>query len=217
MSHYFSRESKPDVRKRSFAFRLAGDEYAWVSAEGVFCRERLDAGSRLLLETLDLVPGEAILDLGCGHGVLGLVLAHRNPQVTSVLIDVNPQALDAARVNRERLGLGERTHLVRGSFVTPFRRGAFDRIVSNPPVRVGKRPLIEAFQGCLRALRPGGRLDVVIRVKQGGRGFHRFLGECFPGGARILSRKKGYLVIEAVGDTGALQSPGRTEPKDPAV
>ena len=69
---------------------LPGLHLALETDAGVFSAGRLDAGTRLLLDTVPAPPPAGhLLDLGCGYGPLALVLAARSPRATVWAVDVN--------------------------------------------------------------------------------------------------------------------------------
>ena len=75
MGHYFTNENLPsDIRETTSI--VLGQKFTFLTDNGVFSKDGLDFGSRLLLEVIpqDEVGGK-ILDMGCGYGVLGIVLA----------------------------------------------------------------------------------------------------------------------------------------------
>ena len=73
----------------------------------------------------------AVLDMGCGTGVLGLSLAAERPKWEVTLADVSPDALSLAKENAEALEL-DRVQLVESDLFSALQ-GPFDGIVSNPP------------------------------------------------------------------------------------
>lgn len=101
-------------------------------AAGVFGARGVDAGSRLLLETIDVPPRAAILDLGCGAGTIGLALAAADPSARLVLVDVSLAAVELARSNATLNHLRNvDARIGDGYAAVPQER--FDVIVSNPP------------------------------------------------------------------------------------
>ena len=86
---------RPGARRAARRAPGAGDRLRDVLAG------RLDAGTRLLLETAPPPPAAGdLLDLGCGYGPLALVLAARSPGATVWAVDVNERALAALRGQR---------------------------------------------------------------------------------------------------------------------
>lgn len=114
----------------------------------------------LLIECLQLKPGMAVLDLGCGTGTLAIQMKEAHPLVTVVGLDPDPDALRIAMAKAD--GADVRLDFKRGSAESlPFERGKFDVVVSSLafhhlPPDVKRMALSEAF----RVLRPGGRLAI---------------------------------------------------------
>lgn len=134
-----------------------------VSLPGVFSHGELDDGTALLLGELDPPKGAAVLDFGCGAGVLGAALRLTRPDLTVTLADSSALALAATRLTLAANGLDD-------SGVTPCDvfeglDGTWDLIVSNPPFHDGVATdtrVTEAFIAQARErLNPGGRLHLV--------------------------------------------------------
>lgn len=139
-----------------------------VALPGVFSREALDGGSRLLLAQLDqLRPVERLVDLACGNGVLGLVALHRGLAREVLFCDESAMALASARANLAQLGpgLGEAVAFHHGDGLRTWRGAAPELILCNPPFHLqhtvddyaGRRLLAQAAS----ALAPAGELCLV--------------------------------------------------------
>jgi 16S rRNA (guanine1207-N2)-methyltransferase len=168
---------------------------------GVFSPARLDAGTRLLLETAPQPPvqGEAdVLDLGCGYGPLALVLAARSPSARVWAVDVNTRALELCARNAERAGLPNVRCAAPGDLSLP---ATFDLIWSNPPIRIGKAALHELLSAWLGRLAPGGTAYLVVQRNLGSDSLQRWLTESGWPAERIAARG-GYRVLR-VGGAGA--------------
>ncbi|HEX7294060.1 MAG TPA: peptide chain release factor N(5)-glutamine methyltransferase [Solirubrobacterales bacterium] len=86
--------------------------------------------TELLVElALELQPG-SVLDVGTGSGAVALAIADELPSCRVVATDTSAAALEVARANAERLGLGERVSFVEGSVPAD---GEFDLVVANLP------------------------------------------------------------------------------------
>jgi 16S rRNA (guanine1207-N2)-methyltransferase len=170
---------------------------------GMFSPTRLDAGTRLLLETAPQPPakgdGEAcrgdLLDLGCGYGPLALVLAARAPGARVWAVDVNTRALALCARNAERAGLPNVRCTVPGDPALP---GAFDLIWSNPPIRIGKAALHELLSAWLGRLTPGGTAYLVVQRNLGSDSLQRWLAESGWPAERVAARA-GYRVLRVGG------------------
>lgn len=197
--HYFEGAAEDDdALRHDFPLNVGDHVFPWTSLGGVFSCRKADRGGLLLLEALlDLASSGEVLDLGCGHGQVGLPLARLRPRVTLTLVDVNPRALISAKVNGDRLGLQGVRYLVSDgvSALSPERR--FRWVALNPPVRAGKAVVHALVDDAWERLEEGGALVVVLRVKQGGWTLFDRLVERFDEQAEIVLRKKGYLVMVA--------------------
>lgn len=190
---YFAATQDRSFRPIEFDLPFAGSTLRWVSAAGVFSRHELDPGSALLLECSAGIVAPRLLDLGCGHGALGLLHLQRQGAGLGVLVDVNPHACRAAALNQVRLGV--RALVVQGDGGTPARPGAFELVLTNPPIRAGL-PVIDRFwDHAALALRPGGVLLFVGRPKQGGRRLAERAATRLGGPPERVERWKGYEVF----------------------
>jgi 16S rRNA (guanine1207-N2)-methyltransferase len=174
---------------------------------GVFSPARLDAGTRLLLETAPQPPakgdGEAgqadLLDLGSGYGPLALVLAARSPGARVWAVDVNTRALDLCARNAERAGLPNVRCAAPGDPALP---ATFDLIWSNPPIRIGKAALHELLSAWLGRLAPGGTAYLVVQRNLGSDSLQRWLTESGWPAERVAARG-GYRVLRVAGASAA--------------
>ena len=83
-------------------------------------------------------PGERLLDLCAGCGVISLILAYRHPSLTLTALEVQPALAGLARESARRNGLGDRITVLTGDcrqIRTLVGAGGFDRVVVNPPYR----------------------------------------------------------------------------------
>jgi 23S rRNA (guanine1835-N2)-methyltransferase len=139
-----------------------------IALPGVFSRDKLDIGSRLLLEQLDaLAPAHAVVDLACGNGVLGLAALQRGLCQTVSFCDESAMAIESARRNAQQLfpARSASCHFHHGDGLLDYAGPAPDLILCNPPFHLnhavdeyaGRRLLAQ----CGAQLQPGGRLCLV--------------------------------------------------------
>ncbi|MBI4261022.1 MAG: 50S ribosomal protein L11 methyltransferase [Actinobacteria bacterium] len=101
-------------------------EYRWTGRTGPFTLTLTPNvftpthTSRLLAEALELEPGETVIDVGCGSGVLSFVAA-RLGAGRVVGCDASPDAVAVATENAEALGLSDRTEFLVGHVLEPVR------------------------------------------------------------------------------------------------
>lgn len=163
--HYFDdRPAVPDVRT-TFTVESARGTLHLETASGVFSRRGLDKGTGVFLETMRRSDGDPpragshLCDLGCGSGVLALVLAAAHPDCTVHAIDVNERARVLCAENARRNGL-DNVVVSTPEGVDPDIR--FDILWSNPPIRIGKSAVHDLLERWLHRLTPTGRADLVV-------------------------------------------------------
>lgn len=126
--------------------RLQGEPVAHILGEQEFWSLKLQVTpatliprpdtERLVELVLDRIPADAawsIADLGTGSGAIALALATERPNCRIIATDQSREALDIARRNAERLGLGN-VQFVQSDWLAGLApRPQFELIVSNPP------------------------------------------------------------------------------------
>lgn len=144
----------------TFEADLPGGHYRFRTTWGLFSPRAIDDGSRLLLRHVEVAADADCLDLGCGYGVLGVVLARLAPQGHTTLVDKDFVAVDYARRNLAGNGLANGEALLSNGF-DAVRERRFDLIVANLPAKVGKELLTIYLHDARATLRPGGALWMV--------------------------------------------------------
>lgn len=179
-----------------FTDSVRGCEFRFHTTWGIFSPRAIDEGSRLLLDHLDIKPDDDCLDVGCGYGVLGMTMARLAPAGKTVLIDKDFVAVEYARANCERNGLGNTETYLSNGFNQIPRDQQFDLIVSNLPAKVGnEQHYLYLFDAHAR-LRPGGRF-VVVTIN----GLRDFISRTFKevfGNYDKLKQGKTYTVAQAI-------------------
>jgi 16S rRNA (guanine1207-N2)-methyltransferase len=177
--------------------QFRGRRYRFLTDRGVFSYGRVDRGTRLLLEALEVGPRDEVLDLGCGYGVVGVVAATLAPEGKVVMVDVNARAVELARENARRHGLGN-VEVLEGDLYGPVAGRRFDVIVTNPPIRAGRVVVRAVVEGAVRHLKPHGRFYLVARTAQGAKTLGKMVAEVF-GQVEEVERGGGYRVYRATG------------------
>lgn len=147
----------------------AGVELQVAGLPGVFSEGELDAGTRLLLETLADTPmaADKVLDFACGAGVIGTWLqSHRRarglPQGVVDGVDVQAQAVVCARETYARAGAQGQIHASDG---LGGISGRWPGVVTNPPFHSGVKTDTSMTEQFLREvaahLAPRGELRLV--------------------------------------------------------
>lgn len=188
--HYFSERPSVASARRSISVRLAGEEHTFVTDRGVFAYGHLDPGSEFLLARAPSPPARgALLDLGCGYGVIAYWLALNSPGAVVWAMDVNERALELARLNTSSL---PNVRVVAPAEVPADLR--FSAVYSNPPVRVGKAVLHGLLLEWLARLEPNGFACLVVQRHLGADSLHAWLAEQDFTVERLGSRR-GYRLL----------------------
>ncbi|MFN0090279.1 MAG: class I SAM-dependent methyltransferase [Acidimicrobiales bacterium] len=193
-SHYF--DASPAARSAPRRVRLDLPDLALelLTDRGVFSAERVDPGTKLLLLDGGRPPAEGrLLDLGCGYGPIAVAAARRSPAAEVWALDVNERARSLCAANAAAAGAA---NVIVAAPDDPRLPGlAFDRIYSNPPIRVGKAALHELLERWLDRLSPQGWATLVVHRQLGADSLADWLaGRGWPT-TRIASRA-GYRLLQ---------------------
>lgn len=189
--HYYS--EKPNIAhdEKQVIFEVLDRQFHCVTDAGVFSRDGVDMGTRILLEALPEVQGR-VLDLGCGWGAVGVVIGKKYPQSEIVMTDINLRAVETARKNLLQNGIKNAETLQGDGFENVS--GKFDFILLNPPIRTGKENIYGMFSAARGYLSDAGALYIVIRKQQGAESAQKYLQTIYADVER-LAREKGYWVL----------------------
>lgn len=198
------------VKTRSFAsdWTAAVPGHApltFTSLPGCFCHRRPDDGGVSLAEVAALecanVPSDTtdyrILDMGCGCGLVGLLVTDAfrhdgHPDTRLTLIDSQARAIEAARINAQRVGI-DAEFILSDDGLPRGRVGEFDLFVGNPPYYSEYRIAEVFLETAYRALKPGGICLTVVKTASG----LKALQEKYFRTAEIIQRR-GYCVLRSI-------------------
>ena len=192
--HYYSRNPEAASQPSTFQTTLRGFELSFKTDNGVFSKNDIDFGSRLLVETFEepLKDG-ALLDVGTGYGPIGITLAKSFPKRQVHMLDINERAV----------GLAEENAKINGVKVTVMQSDLFEKadesyaaILTNPPIRAGKKVVHHILNTAYDYLFEKGELWVVIQKKQGAPSAIKALESRFDE-VEVAAKKKGYYIIKA--------------------
>ena len=192
MGQYFENDNNlPSNITRTESFIL-GKKFTFFTDNGVFSKDGLDFGSRLLLETIPLEEvGGKVLDMGCGYGVFGIIL--NNIVSCDVdMCDVNLRALHLSEINARE------NHC---SSINIFESNCYSNvnskyscIVTNPPIRAGKKIVYDIVMNARDYLEDNGKLFLVIRKEQGAKSLISDLEKIYT--VEIVAKKKGFFILK---------------------
>lgn len=191
MGQYFTNEKLPSEVRKTDCFVL-GKKFVFLTDNGVFSKDGLDFGSRLLLESIPLDEvGAKVLDMGCGYGVFGIVL-NKTTGVSVDMVDVNLRALHLSRRNIAENCCNNTSVYESNCYENIFAK--YNTIITNPPIRAGKKIVYEIVMNARKYLEPNGNLFLVIRKEQGAKSLISDLEKIY--NVEILKKKKGFFVLK---------------------
>ncbi|WP_028273326.1 class I SAM-dependent methyltransferase [Atopococcus tabaci] len=195
--HYYTKDPKTKSNPVTWETTLDEKTFRFTSDSGVFSKERVDFGSRLMIESVDLsdYPEGDLLDVGCGYGPIGLALAAKDKNRTVEMVDINQRALDLAAGNAALNGITN-VKIHPSNLYESVEGCEFAGVFSNPPIRAGKQLVHQILEEASRYLKPDGYLTIVIQKKQGAPSARKKMEEVF-GNVERIALEKGYWILQS--------------------
>ncbi len=196
MEQYFTQNPTTKDEIFKFNWNALGKEFVFNTSNSVFSKTAVDFGTMVMLETF--VANEegfigSILDLGCGYGPVGVILAKTMGDVKITMVDINERAVKLSALNGEENKVSDKIKIFQSNIFESVEEN-FDRILTNPPIRAGKETVYTFFDGAYEHLNEGGKLYVVIQKKQGAKSSIDKLTSLF-GNCETLYKKSGYFIL----------------------
>ncbi|WMJ78669.1 MULTISPECIES: class I SAM-dependent methyltransferase [unclassified Sedimentibacter] len=199
MEQYFTKNPSTEKELYRFDWNIGEKRFYFNTSNSVFSKNGMDFGSMLLAETVIKENKEFdghILDLGCGYGPVGIVLANFLGKSTVTMSDVNERALELCKMNARENNVENRVRVLSSSVFENIT-DKFDMVVTNPPIRAGKDVVFSFYEGAYDHLNPGGKLYVVIQKKQGAPSTKTKLKSLF-GNCETADKKSGYFILVSI-------------------
>jgi 16S rRNA (guanine1207-N2)-methyltransferase len=198
MEQYFTKNPTTEKEIYKFDWNIGEERFYFYTSNSVFSKSGMDFGSMLLVETVIRENKEFegnILDLGCGYGPMGVILAKILNKSSITMSDVNERALELCLMNAKENNVSQRVKVMNSSAFDDIN-GNYDIIVTNPPIRAGKEVIFSFYEGAYEHLNKGGKLYVVIQKKQGAPSTKKKLEDLF-GNCETSDKKSGYFIFRA--------------------
>lgn len=191
MSQYFDNDKNIKSERKIIKFNFDNKDFSIYSDNGVFSKDRFDYGTRVLLNSVDVdkLFGN-VLDLGCGLGVVGIILGTFNKGINIDMVDINERAIDLAKNN---LVLNNVKANVFVSDIYSNIDNKYDFIITNPPIRAGKNVIRGFLLGSYDYLKDNGILYFVMRKDHGVKSMIKELSVKF--NTSIVNKDKGFYVV----------------------
>lgn len=195
--HYYSRQPQSEQKIATIDCHLRNQTFQFLTSSGVFSKKGIDFGTRLLIEAFEVprIEGD-ILDLGCGYGVIGITLARLFPDKTITMVDVNERAVSLATENATKNNVSN-VRIMQSDGFQQLEEQKFAAILTNPPIRAGKKVVYSLVSDSESYLQNEGELWLVVQKKQGAPSLIEYLQGIFAE-VDVVTRKKGYYILKAI-------------------
>ena len=189
MSHYFTNDHVK-TNEHEIDVIINNLKLKFIVDNGIFSKKGLDFGTRTLLENIDIkkIKGN-VLDFGCGYGPIGIYI-NKITKANVDMIDINKRALALAKRNAK---LNDVNVNVFESNIYENISEKYNFIITNPPIRVGKKLLYEILFDAENHLKENGELWLVINKNQGAKTLAKDLEQTYD--VTIVTKNKGFYII----------------------
>ena len=195
MSHYFENDNNLISEIKTFNINISNISFTFCTDNGVFSKGELDFGTHLLIKNiLALNICGNVLDLGCGYGAIGIILK-KIKDVDVFMSDVNNRALHLTRMNAKKNNVD--VNIINSDGYSNIT-DKFNYIVSNPPIRVGKKKLYELLNDSMKHLKKNGIFIIVVRKEQGALSLIKDMGVKYD--IEVIDKDKGFFIISLKND-----------------
>ncbi len=194
MQHYFIDKEHNDSDFFDFNDNVIGLNLCFRSCDSIFSKNKIDDGTRSLLESIDKnceLSGRC-LDLGCGLGVIAIALTKRFG-VTFDMVDINKTAVKLSKENLIKNNVNANVFYSDGFSEV---ENSYDFVITNPPIKTGKKLLFELMFSAHEHLNQNGQLILVIRKDHGMESLKKHINSIF-GNCEIIDRNKGFYILRS--------------------
>ena len=192
--HYFSANPKSKHSFYLISTILRGHNFKFFTSSSVFSKNKIDSGTKLLIDTMILPDEGIILDLGCGYGPIGIVAGFINPKLKVIMTDVNSRAIDLAKINKKKNRI-KNIQIKKGYLYEPVGNLIINCILVNPPISAGMKIVKKMILEAPKVLANKGSLQMVTRSKIGSKSLPSIFMKTF-GNCTIISKEGGYRVLK---------------------
>ncbi|WP_459202175.1 class I SAM-dependent methyltransferase [Methanococcus sp. CF] len=194
--HYFSENPDSKHDESTISGILRGKKFSFVTDSGVFSPKKIDKGTIILVDELELSKDDDVLDVGCGYGVIGISIADEVNSVT--MTDLNNRSVSLTRKNVKLNGKSEKNmEVFQGDLFEKVKSKKYSVIISNPPIKAGKDLIHKIISEGHELLKENGSIWVVIQTKHGAKSLTKYMEEIF-GNVQTVTISGGYRVLKSV-------------------
>ena len=191
MGYYFDKNTDVESNEVTTRAEICGKLYTFKTDNNVFSKKGLDFGTRTLLESLDVKSINGyVLDFGCGYGPIGIYIKSSTGACVD-MVDINERALNLARKNA--ILNNAEVNIFESDIYSNVNK-KYDYIITNPPIRVGKKILYEILIGAKEHLKENGHLIFVINKDQGAKSTMKDMEKYY--NVKLIEKNKGFFIID---------------------
>ena len=190
MSHYFENDNSLKSEIRDFKINILNNQFIFSTDNGVFSKGELDYGTELLIQNiLKLDLNGKVLDLGCGYGPIGIILK-KILDVNVSMCDINKRAIHLSKMNAKKNNVI--VNIIESDGYENID-DKFNYIISNPPIRIGKKNLYKLLIDSKDYLCDNGEMFIVVRKEQGALSLIKDMSVYYD--VKTIDKSKGFLII----------------------
>lgn len=196
---YFDNNQQLAHHEKTIQFKTAQATLQLTTDNGVFSKNQVDYGSRVLMDTVieqESANVASVLELGSGYGPIILSLAKYFKVAQLYGVEINERAYELSKQNALHNQIEHVTFFC-GDATAVTLAEQVELVVTNPPIRAGKA-VIQAFVArAFELMLPQARLYVVIQKKQGAPSMSAYMEQIF-GNVEKVTQDKGYWILRSV-------------------
>ncbi len=191
MTQYFTNNENLKSEYRNILYKYQDYTLNFISDLGVFSKDKIDFASKLLVETYFKhgKNNKTVLDVGCGYGFIGISISKiMNSSVD--MIDINKRAIHLTEMNIAS------NKVFSNVFVSDMYENVdkkYDVIITNPPIRAGKKIYMNIIENAHKYLNVDGEFWFVMNKKHGAKNTIEKIKNVY--NVNVLNKDKGFFVI----------------------
>ncbi len=191
MSQYFTNDENLKSEYRNIIYKYKDYVFNFTSDLGVFSKDRVDYASKLLVENYFKIGRKNVnvLDVGCGYGFIGITISKIMDSRVD-MIDVNKRAVHLSNLNIKNMNV-DAVSFISDNYSNIDKK--YDVIISNPPIRAGKKVYLDIINNAVNYLNDGGEFYFVMNKDHGAKNVIEKIKDVYD--VNVLDKNKGFFVI----------------------